>query len=56
MESEDFSLQDNNAPLGLAPYDPAWVTIPEFPSFLILPLFIITTLLAIVVFKRRSRT
>lgn len=52
MESEDFSLQGNNASLGLAPYDPAWV-IPEFPSFLILPLFIMATLLAVIVYKRK---
>jgi hypothetical protein len=30
--------------------------IPEFPSFLILPLFIIATLLAIVIYKRRILT
>jgi hypothetical protein len=29
-------------------------SIPEFPSFLILPLFMITTLLAIIVYKRRN--
>jgi hypothetical protein len=53
MESEDFSLQGNNAPLGLAPYDPAWVAIPEFPSFLILPLFMFATLLAVIVYRKK---
>jgi len=53
MESEDFSLQGNNASLGLEPYDPAWVIIPEFPSFLILPLFMIATLLAITLYRRK---
>jgi len=56
MESEDFSLQGNNASLGLAPYDPAWVIIPEFPSFLILPLFMMATLLAVMAYKRKFQT
>jgi len=29
------------------------VIVPEFPSFLILPLFIITTLLAVIVYRRK---
>jgi hypothetical protein len=58
LESEDLSLQDNNATLGLAPYNPAWIDIgapiaPEFPSFLILPLFMMVTLLAVTVYKRK---
>jgi hypothetical protein len=31
----------------------AVIVVPEFPSFLILPLFIITTLLAVIVYKKR---
>jgi len=31
------------------------IVIPEFPSFLILPLFTITTLLAVIVYKRKAR-
>ena len=30
--------------------------IPEFPSFLILPLFMITTLLSVIVYKRKHQT
>jgi hypothetical protein len=56
MESKDFSLQGNNASLGLTPYDPLWVTIPEFPSFLMLPLFIMATLLAVIVYKKKAQT
>ncbi len=33
--------------------DPGVVIIPEFPSFLILPLFMIATLVAIIIFKKR---
>ena len=32
------------------------VVIPEFPSFLILPLFMIATLLAVIVYKRKHQT
>jgi len=58
LESEDFSTQGNNAVLGLTPYNPEWTEIfgapiiPEFPSFLILPLFMIATLIAVIVSKR----
>jgi hypothetical protein len=30
-----------------------YVVIPEFPSFLILPLFMITTLLAVITYRRK---
>jgi hypothetical protein len=58
MESKDFSLQGDNALLGIAPYNPTWVDhgapiIPEFPSFLTLPLFMIATLLTVIVCRRR---
>jgi hypothetical protein len=29
-------------------------TIPEFPSFLILPLFMIATLLAVIIYKKKA--
>jgi len=32
------------------------VIVPEFPSFLILPLFLIATLLAVIVYKRKHTT
>jgi hypothetical protein len=32
----------------------AFTAIPEFPSFLILPLFMIATLLAVTIFRRRT--
>jgi hypothetical protein len=32
------------------------VIVPEFPSFLILPLFMIATLLAVIVYKRKHQT
>jgi len=31
----------------------SWTAIPEFPSFLILPLFMIATLLAVIVYRRK---
>jgi len=33
-----------------------YTVIPEFPSFLLLPLFMIATLLAVVVYKRKHQT
>jgi len=61
LESEDYSIQGNNAVLGLVPYDPKWVDlgapiIPEFPSLLVLQLFLIATLLAAVVYRRKRCT
>jgi len=58
VESKDFSNQNINATLGLPPYDPAWSPfgapiIPEFPLFLILPIFMITTLLIALACKRK---
>jgi len=32
-----------------------WTAIPEFPSLMILPLFMIATLLAVIVYKRKSK-
>jgi hypothetical protein len=57
-ESKDFSVQNNNANLASAPYDPSWndfgaPIIVEFPSFLILPIFMIVALLAIIAFRRK---
>jgi hypothetical protein len=42
-----------NASLGFRITESNVWTVPEFPSFLILPLFMITTLLAIVVYRRK---
>lgn len=56
LESKDFSLQGNNALLGVAPYKPTWVIIPEFPSILILPLLIMATLLTVIVYKKKVQT
>ena len=58
LESEDLSSQGNNVLLGIAPYNPTWLdlgapVIPEFPSFLILPLFMLTTLLAVMLYRRK---
>jgi hypothetical protein len=58
LESQDLSLQGNNATLGLPPFNPTWSDlgapiIPEFSSFLILQLFMITTLLAVIVYRRK---
>jgi len=58
MESKDFSLQGNNASLGLYPDTPTWILIPEFPSLLVLPLFAALTMLAVSlkkVYGKRSR-
>jgi len=57
--SQDHSTENNNATLALPPYNPTWVDlgapiIPEFPSFLILPLFMIATLLAVIVYRRKQ--
>jgi len=59
LESQDFSLQGNNVILGLTPFNPTWFDpgapiIPEFSSFLILPLFMTATLLAVIVCRRKS--
>jgi len=46
----------NNATLdGTLPYC-TYQVIPEFPSFLVLPLFIIATLLAVIVYRRRKHS
>ena len=37
-------------------YDTQYHVIPEFPSFLILPLFMIATLLAVIVYRRKHST
>ena len=42
-----------NASLGFRITESNLWTVPEFPSFIILPLFMITTLLAIVVYRRK---
>lgn len=52
--SQDLSLQHNNAMVSA----PTWTDegapiVPEIPSFLVLPLFMTVTLLAIIVYKRR---
>jgi hypothetical protein len=53
--SQDLSLQHNDAMLSA----PTWIdqgapAVPEFISFLILPLFMIATLLAVVFFKKKQ--
>ena len=51
-------IPDNNpyAMQHAVDYYPLMHPIPEFPSFLILPLFFITTLLAVIVYRRRHLT
>ena len=58
ISCRDYSLQHANATLGASPSTPLWndfgaPIIPEFPSFLILPLFMIATLLAITFHKKK---
>ena len=55
----DYSLRKTDAQLGGSPSTPLWTDIgapiiPEFPSFLILPLFFTLTLLALIVYKRKA--
>lgn len=57
----DSSMQNNAAMLAAAPYDPSWVgpgapIMPEFPSFLILPLFMTATLLGAIAFRMKKRS
>jgi hypothetical protein len=52
----DYSLRQANATLGPYPYAPSWQIVPEFASFLILPLFMMATLLAVVFYKRKLST
>jgi len=54
----DYSLRNADAQLGGSPSTPLWrdigaPIIPEFPSFLILPLFMLATLLAVIVYRRK---
>jgi parallel beta-helix repeat protein len=50
-----YDYAGNNATLeGTEPYF-VYQVVPEFPSFLIPPLFMIATLLAVIVYKRRAR-
>jgi hypothetical protein len=53
----DYSLRKTDAQLGGSPSTPLWregaPIVPEFPSFLILPLFMIATSFAIIVYKRK---
>jgi hypothetical protein len=56
--SQDKSTYGNTLVLPVTPANPQWVSpgapiIPEFSSFLILPLFMIVTLLAVIVHKRK---
>jgi len=58
--SEDYSGQDNNALLALSPYSPTWVDfgapiIPEFPSAMLMPLFMVISTVALV-FTRKKKT
>ena len=56
---QDYSSLDNDFTLGSSPYTPTWLCeeaapiIPEFPSLLILPLLIVSTLLAVIVYRRK---
>jgi len=56
--SQDYSMQHNNAFLAASPSDPSWVDygapiVPEFPSFLTLPLFIAATVVAVIIYRRK---
>jgi len=60
LETKDFSSQGNNAILGLAPFNPTWIDFgapitPEFPSILILPLFMMVTAIATILFKKKRK-
>lgn len=59
--SKDYSTQNNAAMLAAAPYNPTWIDlgapiVPEFPSFLILPLLMIVTLIAVIASRRKHST
>jgi len=56
--SHDYSSQHNDAAFAAIPNDPSWVIygapiVPEFTSLIILPLFMIATLLAVIVYRRK---
>ena len=56
--ANDYSNQNNDAILAAEPYDPTWhyagaPIIPEFPSLIILPIFMTATLLAVIVYKTK---
>jgi len=52
--SQDFSLQHNSASLSAPTWtDPGSPIVPEFPSFVILSLFMIVTLLAVLIYRRK---
>ncbi len=59
LSQKIFPPQDNAATLGAFPLNPTWVNegapiVPEYPSLLVLPLFVIATLLAVVVYRRKG--
>ena len=56
--AHDYSIQGNDGVLLPYPDPPQWISdtsppVPEFPSFLILPLFIMASLLAVIVYRRK---
>jgi hypothetical protein len=57
----DYSLRKTDAQLGGSPSKPSWQelgapVVPEFPSFIIIPLFMTATPLAIIVCKKRFQS
>lgn len=59
--ARDYSNQNNTANLAAAPSNPTWIgggapMIAEFPTMIGIPILTITTLLAIIAYKRRHRS
>ncbi len=61
QDSTSVSFQSKEAPVNLTDYSPHltihWSNVvPEFSTFLVLPLFMMATLLAVIVYRKRART
>lgn len=58
QDSTSVSFVSKEAPINLTDYSPRLIihwseVVPEFPTFLILPLFMMTTLLAVIVYRKK---
>lgn len=58
IQNSTVSFESKEAPINLTDYSPKltihWSSIvPEFPTFLVLPFFMIATLLAVMIYKKR---